>query len=143
MKKAFYIFTIMSTISLTLFSSCSNKDGMKQEDVALQTAKAYYDQLVNGDYATFVDGTLQNDSIPEDYKAQLILNMQMYIEQQNKAHQGIARVEALRATCDSVKLPNDSIIITAQAFLALCFKDSMREEIVVPMVKKNDIWYLR
>ena len=80
---------------------------MKQEDVALQTAKAYYDQLVNGDYATFVDGTLQNDSIPEDYKAQLILNMQMYIEQQNKAHQGIARVEALRATCDSVKLPND------------------------------------
>ena len=50
MKKAFYIFTIMSTISLTLFSSCSNKDGMKQEDVALQTAKAYYDQLVNGDY---------------------------------------------------------------------------------------------
>ena len=120
MKKAFYIFTIMSTISLTLFSSCSNKDGMKQEDVALQTAKAYYDQLVNGDYATFVDGTLQNDSIPEDYKAQLILNMQMYIEQ-----------------------PNDSIIMTAQAFLALCFKDSMREEIVVPMVKKNDIWYLR
>ena len=143
MKKAFYIFTIMSTISLTLFSSCSNKDGMKQEDVALQTAKAYYDQLVNGDYATFVDGTLQNDSIPEDYKAQLILNMQMYIEQQNKAHQGITRVEALRATCDSVKLPNDSTIITAQAFLALCFKDSMREEIVVPMVKKNDIWYLR
>jgi hypothetical protein len=69
--------------------------------------------------------------------------MQMYIEQQNKAHQGITRVEALRATCDSVKLPNDSIIITAQAFLALCFKDSMREEIVVPMVKKNDIWYLR
>jgi hypothetical protein len=143
MKKAFYIFTIMSTISLTLFSSCSNKDGMKQEDVALQTAKAYYDQLVNGDYATFVDGTLQNDSIPEDYKAQLILNMQMYIEQQKKAHQGIARVEALRATCDSVKLPNDSTIMTAQAFLALCFKDSMREEIVVPMVKKNDIWYLR
>lgn len=116
---------------------------MKQEDVALQTAKAYYDQLANGDYATFVDGTLQNDSIPEDYKAQLILNMQMYIEQQNKAHQGIARVEALRATCDSVKLPNDSTIMTAQAFLALCFKDSMREEIVVPMIKKNDIWYLR
>ena len=139
MKKVFHIFTIILTfaISLTSLTSCSKKDDMKQEDVALQTAKEYYDQLINGDYTTFVDGTLQNDSIPADYKSQLVLNMQMYIEQMNKAHQGITKVEALRATCDSVKVSKDSTVVTAQAFLAICFKDSTREEFVVPMVKKT------
>jgi hypothetical protein len=33
--------------------------------------------------------------------------------------------------------------VVAQAYLSLGFADSSKEEIVVPMVLKNDIWYLR
>jgi hypothetical protein len=33
--------------------------------------------------------------------------------------------------------------IVAQAYLSLGFADSTKEEIVVPMVLKNDIWYIR
>ena len=121
--------------------ACSKQ--AKQEDYALQAAKAYYDQLVQGDFNSFVDGTWQRDSLPQDYKAQLSLNIQQYLENIQKEHKGINHVEALRAKCDTLKLANDSSIVTAQAFLALCFNDSTREEIVVPMVLNANIWYLR
>ncbi len=122
--------------------SCSD-DGTRQEDIALQAAKAYYDQLLHGDYDAFIDGTLRTDTLPDDYKAQLRLNMQQYIETTEKEHKGINHVETLRAKCDTLKLSNDSNIITAQAFIAICFNDSTREEVVVPMVHKAGIWYLR
>lgn len=115
-----------------LFTSCSKE--VKQEDIALQTAKAYYDQLIAGDVNSFVEGTLKGDTLPEDYKAQLLLNAQMYVEKQQKEHKGINRVEPVRATCDS---------LSAKAFLTICFNDSTREEIVVPMIRKGDLWYMR
>lgn len=121
--------------------ACSKE--VNQEEYALQAAKAYYDQLVQGNYDAIVEGTWRNDSLPQDYKEQLSLNIQQYLENIQKEHKGINRVEALRAKCDTLKTANDSSIVTAEAFLALCFNDSTREEIVVPMVHNADIWYLR
>lgn len=123
-------------------SSCS-KDEIKQEDIALQTAKAYYDQLAAGNVDAFVEGTLKGDTLPEDYVEQLKLNIQMYVEKQQKTHNGISEVKAVRATCDTVKTSNNAQLVRAQSILLLCFKDSTREEIAVPMVKKNDIWYMQ
>ena len=38
---------------------------------------------------------------------------------------------------------NDSLSPTAEAYLLLCFGDSTKEEIVVPMVKDKDKWMMR
>lgn len=125
-----------------LIASCS-KDGVNQADLALQTAKAYYDQLTAGDIDAFLDGTLKGDTVPEDYKAQLRLNVQMFVEQQQKAHNGLSSVQAVRATCDTIRINPDSLLVTAESILVLCYGDSTREEVVVPMIRKNDIWYMR
>ena len=122
-------------LSGLLAASCS-KEEVKPEDVALQAAKAYYDQLLQGDYAAYVDGTLKGDSVPPAYRRQLTLNMQMYMERQNAEYKGIIKVEALRATPDTA-------LHTVNAFLFVTYADSTKEEIVVPMVEKNGVWYLR
>lgn len=122
-------------ISFLLFS-CSKSEEVKPEDVALQTAKVYYDQLLNGDYDSFVAGSLQGDSVPEAYRKQLVLNSQMFVERLRKEHQGIDSIIPLRANGDSASH-------TASAFMAFCFADSTREEVVVPMIEKNGVWYLR
>ncbi len=122
-------------LSGLLAASC-RKEEVKPEDVALQAAKAYYDQLLQGDYAAYVDGTLKGDSVPPAYRRQLTLNMQMYMERQNAEHKGISKVEALRATPDTASH-------TVNAFLFVTYADSTKEEIVVPMVEKNGVWYLR
>lgn len=119
---------------LLLFAACSKE--VKPEEVALQAAKAYYDQLLNGDCNAYVEGSLKGDSVPESYRQQLVLNMQMYMEQQTKAHGGISGVETKRATYDS-------LTHTSNAFLVIAYADSVKEEIVVPMVEKNGVWYLR
>lgn len=122
-------------ICVLLFSSCKKED-VRQEDVALQAAKAYYDQLLHGDYDSYVEGCLKGDSVAPVYRHQLLLNAQMFMEQQNSEHNGISEVKTLRAAYDSSAH-------TVDAFLALLYADSTVEEIVVPMVEKNGVWYLR
>lgn len=130
-----YWYKISVCLLLILCFSCS-KEAPKPEDVALNAAKAYYDQLLHGDYDAFVDGSLHGDSVSGTYRRQLVLNAKMFIEKQQKEHKGIDSVSMLRATADTLHH-------TANAFMAFCYADSTKEEVVVPMIEKNGIWYLR
>ena len=49
---------------------------------------------------------------------------------ESKEHGGLTEVEALRAKGDT-------------AYLSLHYADSTREEIVVPMMERNNTWYMR
>ena len=109
---------------------CGCKKEVSREEMALQSAKAYYDQLLHGDCESFLAGQLHGDTVPEDYREQMLLNVQMYREQQSKEHGGLTEVEALRAKGDT-------------AYLSLHYADSTREEIVVPMMERNNTWYMR
>ncbi len=125
-------------------SACSPE--IKQEERVMATAQKYYEHLVNGDYNSFVDGTVNSqDTLPANYREQLVLNAKMYMERMQNEHQGIKSVKAIRAQVDTIKAHNSDEIesITARAFLSLGFVDSTKEEILVPMVLKNDVWYLR
>lgn len=104
--------------------------------MALQAAKVYYDQLLHGDYAAFVDGMNMNDTVVPAYREQLITNMKMYLGQQKKEHMGIKEVKALQAVRDSVNNKVD-------AFLLFCFNDSTKEQVVVPMIEKDGVWIMR
>lgn len=122
-------------MALALAASC-RKDEVRPEDIALQAAKVYYDQLLRGDYDAYVDGTLHGDSVPPAYRRQLVLNMQMFVERQQGEHKGIVSVTPLRAVADST-------LNCVNAFLTVAYADSVQEEIVVPMVEKGGVWYLR
>lgn len=130
-------------VASLLMLSCGNDDGPKAEDMAMQAAKAYYDQLLNGDYDSFVAGTLRGDSVPHSYKSQLLLNARMFVEEQGSAHQGVKTVVALSAHCDTLRLSNGENQVTADAFLQMVFGDGQKEEVVVPMILENNIWYMR
>lgn len=113
-------------------------NGPSDEALAAQAAKTYYDQLLQGDYASFVAGTNGYDSVPGYYKEQLMTGMKQFLAQQKAEHVGIDSVVPLRAKVDTVG--KNTI---AKAFLKLCYADSTKEEIVVPMIKRNDVWYMR
>lgn len=133
-------------VALSLIGMAACSSDVNQEERAMITAQKYYEQLVAGNYEGFVEGTINSqDSLPADYKEQLVLNAKMYVERMQNEHQGIRSVKALRAQVDTLKANNsDEILaITARAFVALGFADSTKEEILVPMVLKDDVWYLR
>lgn len=127
------IFTLAAVVAV-LFVACGSEP--KSDDVVAQTAKVYYDHLLHGQYDHFVDGTYRPDSIPDSYREQLIANARMYVAQQQKERGGICDVAAVGALVDTARHQGN-------AFVMLTFADSTREEIVVPMVYHNGVWYMR
>lgn len=75
-------------------------------------------------------------ALPPGYQEQLVANAKMYVVQQQEAHKGIVRVKALDARADTSRQ-------VANVFLNLTFGDRTTEEIVVPMVEKKGVWYMR
>ena len=105
-------------------------------EVVGQTAKLYYDYLLQGRYNAFVDCMNFADSIPEQYRSQLVDNAKMYMAQQKQEHKGIQEIGVLKASVDTTKH-------TANVFLSFSYHDGTTEQVLVPMVEKNGVWYMR
>lgn len=105
-------------------------------EAAGETARLYYQYLLDGKYDDFVDGFYRPDSIPHTYRASLIENAQMYMYQQEQERKGVSDVKVVRAYADTA-------LHAAHVFLLLTYKDSTTEEIVVPMVEEKGKWYMR
>ncbi len=127
--------TIFLLTFLGILASCAKKE-VPPEELALQTAVVYYEQLLSGDYDSFVDGMNYNDTVVPEYREQLVTNMKMYIGRQKKEHQGIKSVMPLQAQADT-------LTHTVNAFLLICYDDSAKEQVVVPMVEKNGVWLMK
>lgn len=130
----------MKTVLLSLVAvvvlmlSCGKEPS--REELAGQAAKACYDHLIAGRYDEFVAATAGTDSLPASYREQLVVNARQFAAIQKSDHGGIGSVEVLRAKTDS--LSGQTCV-----FLMMCFGDSTREEIVVPMVEQNGRWMMR
>ena len=131
MKKLLLLF-----LPLSLLVACGESTGPDASELAAQSAKVYYEQLLQGDYASFVDGTYRADSIPKSYREQLIANAKMSVGQQNDEHHGIKEVRVIRATADTARH-------AATVFLGFVYGDSLNEQVVVPMVERGGVWYMR
>lgn len=127
-----FLFLIIA--ALAVCSACTTQPAT--EEVVAACAREYYDQLVKGNYEAFVDGTFREDSIPPSYREQLIANAKMFMAQQKAEHQGIHAIETNGAKVDMAHH-------VANVFLTLTYADSTREEIVVPMVCHDKVWYMR
>ena len=106
-----------------------------KEELAALAAKGYYQHLIEGDYAHFVEGRLMADSLPDDYRAQLVESYKQFIAQQ-QVRKGIQEVRISRAFTDST-LQYTSVL------LMLCYGDSTTEEVVVPMVEHEGRWMMK
>ena len=125
---------VLFTIHYSLFTSCS--DGPSPEELASLAAKGYYDHLLNGEYDHFLEGMNGLDSIPDDYREQLLTGYKQFMALQDKAHLGIREVRIANAKTDTIQKYTN-------VFLVLCFGDSTNEEVVVPMVEREGRWRMK
>ena len=117
-----------------LLAACSA--GPSPSDMAAQAAKVYYEYLLKGDYAAFIDGHYRPDSIPRSYREQLITNAKMFVGQQQTEHRGLKGVCIVRAKADTA-------LHVASVFMMFAYGDSTNEEVLIPMVEHKGVWYLR
>ena len=127
----FYLFAFL------LLNACGGKqDGPTAAQIAAQSAKVYYENLLKGDYTSFVDGRYQPNPMPSSYRQQLIDNAKMFVAQQNDEHKGIKSIKVTDAKADTTHH-------VANAFLSFTYGDGSKEQVVVPMVESKGVWYMR
>jgi len=119
--------------ALLLCMACANPS---PEEMAAIAAKGYYTHLVNGEYEAFLEGKEGADSLPDDYREQLLMSYRQFMVQQNQAHHGILDIRVSNAITDTA-------LHYTNVFLVLCFGDSVNEEIVVPMVEQSGSWRMK
>lgn len=108
-----------------------------QEQIAGRAAVQYYGYLQHHDFASFVDGVYYGKPIPKDYRALLEKNAEIFVHEQDSLRRGIKKVKLSKA--DLMK--NDSTL--AAVYLLLSYGDSTTEEVLVPMIKRKDVWYMK
>lgn len=112
------------------------KKEINHEEIVMNAARQYYGYLLKGDYESFVDGTYHKYPIRSSYRSELIDNAKMFVAQQKAEHEGIADVETVMAQVDTASN-------TANVFMTLKYGDNTREQVVLPMIKKDELWYMR
>ena len=122
-------------MAILLLCGCSQQDQTSEEQAGI-AAKEYYDRLLAGDIDGFLKGKADMDSVPADYRSQMYAACEQYKKELDETHGGVAAITVSNARTDSTQQ-------MMQAFLLLNFKDSTKEEIIVPMVQRGDVWMLR
>ena len=115
--------------------ACSRQEQTPEEQAGI-VAKGYYDCLLTGDFEGFLSGKAGMDSVPGDYRAQMMKACEKYRQELEQLHGGLATVTISNAKLDSTQQ-------LMHAFLLLHFKDSVKEEITVPMVQLDGQWKMR
>ena len=115
-------------VFLVLGTACGSPS---REELASLAAQGYYDHLIRGEYEAFLEGRCGADSLPDDYRSQLLDGYKQFMSRQDSVHQGVREVRVMRAVADTLQPQVD-------VFLVVCFGDSVNEEIVVPMVELPD-----
>ena len=127
-------FFLLCLMSLGL-GACKS-EGPDAGQLAAVAAKGYYDLLIEGKYEDFVAGINQPNRLPDSYHKQLVLNAQMFVEQQNAEHKGMRHFDVLNAKADTAKQ-------IADVYLSVHYGDNTTEQIVVPMVEVKGKWKMR
>lgn len=132
MRKVFFFIMSLGVLGL---ASCKEESPDPGYYAGI-AAKGYYDLLLEGKYQEYVDGFNMPNKISDGYRNQLLVNAQMFVEQQAEEHKGMKKVSVLSAKADTAHH-------VADVFLAVTYGDSTKEQIVVPMVKIKNQWKMR
>lgn len=128
--------TALFVLVVLAVTSCAHPEEMRPDELAANTAKLYYQYLVDGKYEDFVAGLDRHIGQPEGYERQLADNAKMFVRQQQKLHQSIQRVRVASAIADKRAH-------TAMVYLVLDYGDDTSEQVVIPMVERDGLWLMR
>jgi hypothetical protein len=127
------MFALFLLLCPSFFISCSSPT---PEERASLAAKGYYDHLIAGEYDAYLEGVDGMTEAPADYRQQQRVSAEQFMQQLRQQHKGISSVEVSSAK-------TDSSLHCTNVFLLICFGDSTREEICVPMVERNGSFRMR
>lgn len=121
---------------LLLIVGCNREGDHYTHRSVRQAAERFYAHLIEGRYDDYVSARYDSDSLPQAYRSQLIDLAAQFMAQQRKTRGGILSATAMADTL----IEADS---SARVRLDLVFADSLREEISIALVFRNEKWKMK
>lgn len=122
-------------ILASIVTACK-EEAPKPEELASKAALEGYQHLVAGRYEEYLGCVAGTDSLPADYREQLLVNAIQFMAQQKDERGGIDSLRVLRAVADTT-------LQRVNVFMLLCFGDSTKKEVVIPMVYVAGQWKMK
>ena len=126
----------MPFLLLLLIVGCNREGDHYSHRSVRQAAERFYSHLIEGRYDDYVSARYDSDSLPQAYRSQLIDLAAQFMAQQRKTRGGILSATAMADTL----IEADS---SARVRLDLVFADSLREEISIALVFRNEKWKMK
>ena len=101
--------------------------------MALECYKALY---IHNRAETFLKGRVSANSLNEEHRQQLLTLYRQHVQQVNRLHSGVNRIDLSRAE-------SDTALNVMQVFLKITYTDNTQEEVVVPMVQVDGEWKMK
>lgn len=121
---------------LLVVFGCNREGDRYTHQSARQAAERIYTSLLEGRYEDYVRSRYDADSLPEEYRSQLIDLADQFMARQCAVRGGIL---SATATTDTL-IESDS---SARVRLDLTFSDSLCEEVSIALVFRDQKWRMR
>lgn len=135
MNRLILIFGLV--LCLGLVGCKKEKPVTPQEQIAGRAAVQYYKYLQHRDFASFVDGTYFGKPIPTEYRKLLEKNAEQFVHDQDSLRHGMKSIKLSKADL----MQNDTTL--AAVYLLINYGDTTSEEVLVPMIKRKGVWYMK
>lgn len=123
-------------LACVFFLSCDKKQDSSISDLPESVdVVAIYDHFVRGEFSLYIDQMASVDGQPKGYRQQMVNLMKQCYRQLEESHGGIHSYRIIRIVKCNSKYCN--------AFLEVTYKDNSFNEIILPFVKKDDVWRLK
>lgn len=128
---------IILLFSLTLLSSCGRKDGGDNSESARlrKTAAKAMNYRMRGDVDAYLRMTLNYERLPKEYQSQL---RDLMLQHQANEQSRMGRLTATNVVGDTL-LGKDS----AEVYVEMVWNDSIKERIHLPLIRRDNRWWLQ
>lgn len=132
---------VASIVAIAIcLAACSGAKAEEEHDTCVlleADVEAMYYNYIRGDYAAYVSLMESLDDKPEGYRKQMVDLMKQRHRQQEVDHNGGPMA------CHVKDLKIDHTGQYCEAYIVVNFKDSTEEEILLPLVLKDEKWRLK
>lgn len=125
MKRIVTYIVVLTAIAVVL--SC----GKKRDNSAALAAEKYMNYMLSGQAEKYVSARSDYDSLPDNYRNQLVTMVKQYVEYEQKERGGIKTVSVISDTIDGN---------TANVLLSVHYGNGNTEELLFPLIKRKNTW---
>lgn len=122
---------------LLVLSACSKESASDANTLPTDAEVVQmYNHYIQREYGVYVDQMESLDQKPTTYRAQMVNLMKQLRHRQDSLHGG-------PLSCRVIKMEQSHDSNYCNVFLEITFNDRSYEQILLPLVRKDDIWRLK